>query len=295
MPTRHHPGGTVTTAPPFAYFGGKGNLAARIVGHLPSHRHYVEPFAGSLAVLLAKNPAPFETVNDLDGRLMTFWRVLRDRGTELAERCYLTPHSRSEHDLSYDLEVEDELEMARRIWVRLTQGRGGTMRRTGWRHFQNPGSRSTTSMPDYLEAYVERMAPAIDRLRRVSLESRPAVDLVKTYGRHAEVCLYVDPPYLGETRSVSSRYGVEMHTPAQHEELAAALLSCAASVVISGYPSDLYDAWYSGWHRVELAAFTGQANLSAAEGRRTEVLWSNRPLREQAGFVFGDLAPGETA
>lgn len=267
--------------PPFAYFGGKTTLAQRIAEMLPAHRHYVEPFAGSLAVLLAKAPTPYETVNDLDGHLMTFWRVLRTRGTELAQACYLTPHSRAEHDLSYDLDVSDELEQARRIWVRLTQGRGGTMRRTGWRHFQNPGIRSSTSMPDYLEAYVDRMGAVAARLRQVSLECRPALELVEAYGRHPEVCLYVDPPYLGATRSVSSRYSVEMHTPAEHEHLAAALHDCKGSVVISGYPSPLYDTWYADWHRVDLDAFTGQANLTGIEGRRTEVLWSNRPLGAQ--------------
>ena len=54
--------------PPFTYFGGKLTLAERIAALLPPHQHYVEPFAGSLAVLLAKPPSPMETVNDLDGR-----------------------------------------------------------------------------------------------------------------------------------------------------------------------------------------------------------------------------------
>src|SRR6266540_1363749 len=65
---------TVRSAPPFAYYGGKTTLADRIVQALPAHRHYVEPFAGSLAVLPAKPPALFETVNDLDQQVMTFWR-----------------------------------------------------------------------------------------------------------------------------------------------------------------------------------------------------------------------------
>ena len=53
--------------PPFAYFGGKMKLAERIVSLLHPHDHYVEPFAGSLAVLLAKPRSAHETVNDLDG------------------------------------------------------------------------------------------------------------------------------------------------------------------------------------------------------------------------------------
>ena len=76
-----------------------------IVDLLPAHQHYVEPFAGSLAVLLAKPRSKMETVNDLDGDLMTFWRVLRDRPEDLIARCALTPHARAEHQAAYDLDV----------------------------------------------------------------------------------------------------------------------------------------------------------------------------------------------
>jgi site-specific DNA-adenine methylase len=69
------------------YFGGKMMLADRIIATFPAHGHYVEPFAGSLAVLLAKAPADHETVNDLDGDLVTFWRVLRDRQPSLSGRA----------------------------------------------------------------------------------------------------------------------------------------------------------------------------------------------------------------
>lgn len=94
--------------PPFAYYGGKTQLAERIVATLPPHKHYVEPFAGSLAVLLAKPPTTMETVNDLDGDLMTFWRVLRDRPADLIRACALTPHSRGENVDAFDRDQVDE-------------------------------------------------------------------------------------------------------------------------------------------------------------------------------------------
>lgn len=261
------------TAPPFAYFGGKTRLAHQIVDLFPSHEHYVEPFAGSLAVLLAKPRSRMETVNDIDGDLMTFWRVLRDQPDALSAMCALTPHSRGEFLATFEqgLEAPTDLERARRVWVRLSQGRSGTLRRTGWRHYVDPAG-SNTAMPGYLEAYVGRMSPAARRLTGVSLECQPALDLIARYGRSPNVLLYVDPPYLGSTRS-SGGYRHEMTTVAEHRELADALADCRAAVVLSGYDSPLYLELYDGWHTVRIPTTTGQGGTRE---ERTEVLWCNR-------------------
>ncbi len=272
------------TRPPFPYYGGKQMLADRIIPMLPPHEHYVEPYAGSLSMLLAKPRTPFETVNDLDGHLMNFWRVLREQPDALEAACGITPHSRAEHAAAMDLEAypaDDPLERARRTWVLLTQGQsGGTGRRTGWRYFVNPDG-STFSMPKYLEAYVARFSPAVARLHGVSLECRPALEIVETYGKCRSVLLYVDPPYVRSTRK-GTGYRHEM-TDDDHRELAAALRRCKATVVLSGYASPLYDLeLYPDWHRTELAAGTG----NGGEWRdRTEVLWSTAPLGAQSDLL----------
>lgn len=261
--------------PPVPYFGGKMTIGPTIAALLPPHEHYVEPYAGSLAVLLAKRPSVHETVNDLDQALVTFWRVLRERPDELARACTLTPHSRIEYDRAVPLDATEELEVARQVFVKLTQGRSGGVRRTNWRHFVNPEG-CATGMPGYLEGYVDRMAPAVERLRNVSLECRPALEVIEKYGRHPKVLLYVDPPYLGSTRGSDSTYRHEMRNPDEHRELAEALRAARATVVVSGYPSDLYDLeLYGGWDRHTIDASTSQGG---AQSDRTEVLWSNRPL-----------------
>ena len=272
------------------YYGGKINQAERIVSLLPEHGHYVEPFAGSLAVLLAKPRSEMETVNDLDGDLMTFWRVLRDQPEQLARACALTPHSRAEHQDAYDLTEASDLERARRVWVMLTQGRGSTLRTTGWRFYRDPAG-STYSLPDYLEAYTKRLLPAAARIQGVSLECRDALDVIADYGQHPDVLLYCDPPYLGSTRA--SNYRHEMGSNEQHEQLSAALSECKAAVVLSGYSSPLYDALYDGWHRTEYASWTGNGIRNGAtktDGGRVEVLWSNRPLGTQPALDFGESA-----
>lgn len=260
------------------YYGSKTRAAQRIIELLPHHDAYVEPFCGSLAVLMAKPPAGrFETVNDLDHDLMTFWRILRERPQDLERVCALTPHSRAEYAACWPIvEAVDDLERARRVWVKLAQGRGGQLRPTGWRYHERPHGRSS-SMPGTLRGYVGRFAAVAERLRNVSLECRDAFEIIEKYGADEHTLLYVDPPYLGSTRARTA-YRHEMNRADEHEALAKALRSCSSAVVLSGYHSPLYDDLYAGWEVAELAAFTGQANGGRDEGQRIEVLWSNRPL-----------------
>lgn len=259
---------------PVPYFGGKQMIAPWIVSLLPDHDHYVEPFCGGLSVLLAKQPSRMETVNDLDGRLVTFWRVLRDRPEELIKACALTPHARTEFLAAYGDETDD-LEVARRVWLTLIQGRSGTLResRTGWRrHVTANGN----LVPPFMAVSLERMAAAAERLRGVSLECADALEIIAEYGRSDRVLLYVDPPYVGDVRARGYRH--EMADAEQHRKLAIAFSDCKATVVLSGYSSPLYDELYDGWHRYARATHTGNAKSDKA---RTEVLWANRPLGDR--------------
>ena len=260
--------------PPFAYYGGKTTLGPRIAELLPKHEHYVEPFAGSLAVLLAKKPSRAETVNDLDGDLVTFWRVLRDQPDELAHACSLTPHSRAEYLASVDLDVEDDVERARRVFVRLTQGRSHSMKPTGWKYHRNALVRTSD-----VRGLAKRLADCGARLSGVSLEARDALDVIRDYGSEPTCCLYVDPPYLGTTRATN--YRVEMTADDAHVALADALNECKASVVLSGYDAPLYTELFDGWHRLDIAAPT----TLSGDTDRIEVLWSNRPIGEPDLFT----------
>lgn len=265
--------------PPIAYFGGKTALADRLVDLMPAHEGYVEPYAGSLAVLLAKPQERVEVVNDLDRRLVTFWRVLRDHPDELLRRCALTPHSRAELDYAQDFDVDDEIELARRVWVVLTQGRSRHLGRTGWRFFANPAN-SPAGFPANLDTYRERLSAAAERIRLVTLECRPAVQVIEQYGAAPGNLLYVDPPYLGSTRSGWDRYPEEMRDEAGHREMAAALQEVAGPVLVSGYASDLYDReLFPDWDRIEIGTFSA----NAVDRVRTEVVWSNRPM---GAFLF---------
>lgn len=222
---------------------------------------------------------------------MNFWRVLRERPAELARACALTPHSVTEWRESSDLAARDDLERARRLWVRLAQSRMGRLVRASWRHYVDPGA-TGVAFPAYLDGYVDRIAAAAERLHHVSLECRPALDVIAKYGAHPNVLLYLDPPYLGSTRSGDRIYRHELMAPEEHRALAEAARACVSSVVISGYASPLYDdELYADWARMEIQTGTGQG--SNGWSNRTEVLWSNRPFPEADDLLldlFGDVS-----
>lgn len=77
------------------YPGAKWGMAQEIVQIMPPHRSYLEPFAGSLAVLFHKPRSAIETVNDIDGDIVNFFRVLRAEPERLAREIDLTPYARS--------------------------------------------------------------------------------------------------------------------------------------------------------------------------------------------------------
>jgi DNA adenine methylase len=106
---------------PLTYYGGKQKLANQIAAMMPPHVTYLEPFCGGAAVLFAKPPAECETINDLDGSVMRFWRALRERPEELAAAVAMTPDGRAEWQASLDGDVDDDVEAARRLLVNCDQ------------------------------------------------------------------------------------------------------------------------------------------------------------------------------
>jgi DNA adenine methylase len=278
---------------PFAYYGGKVGLARRLVDLLPPHRVYLEPFAGSLAVLFAKAPATHEIVNDLDGAVVAFFRVLRDRPDDLARACGLTPHARAEYERAdLDDPALDELEVARRFWVRVNQSFAKTAgRRTGW----SVTTSRTQSVPASIAGRVGRFAACAERLARVSVECCDAADLIDRLATPDSV-VYADPPYVHATRrrqgsGKGDDYRHEM-TDQDHERLSRALRATEATVVLSGYPGDLYDRLYGDWWHTDFAVTAHSSNATTStRGARIERVWANRDLTAgQLPFTEGASA-----
>lgn len=278
---------------PLAYYGGKAGMASRLVELLPDHRVYMEPYFGSGAVLFEKTPARFEIVNDLDHALVTFFRVLRTRPTELEHICALTPHARAEFDeAELDDAALDDLELARRFWVRVNQSFAKTAgRQTGW----SITTARTQSVPGSILSRLGRFAEVANRLAGVTVECCDGADLIERLATD-DTAIYVDPPYLASTRvarqgrGVARDYRCDMSTPADHEHLAEVLHATPAAVVLSGYPSPLYDGLYPDWWTIDFSV-TAHSSNAATSGRssRVERVWMNREP-ELGRLDFGEAA-----
>lgn len=264
-----------TIKPITKYPGAKWQLAEWILSHLPPHVHYIEPYAGSLAVFFNKQPAPHEVVNDLDDRIVNFFKVVRERGEELAQLIELTPYARSEYYASYE-ETGDPLEDARRFLVRSWQAHGFKMYcRTGWR---NNGVKSLQPVTVLWNDVPRRIRVVINRLKQAEIESTPAIALIERYNA-PDALIYADPPYPLSTRKNRKLYRHEM-TDDDHLLLLDTLDRHAGPVVLSGYHCELYDKRLSHWRAIEQSARADKG------GTRTEVLWLNDKSRPSQLTMF---------
>lgn len=269
--------GQMAISSPLKWHGGKHYLARRIVGLMPPHLHYVEPYFGGGAVLLAKPPEGVsEVVNDLDGDLTCFWRVLQEASTFAAFRRLVeaTPFSEVEWKLATQSPPAGIVGRAWAFFVKCRMSLAGRM--TAFTGITK--TRTRRGMNGEASAWlsaVEGLPEVHARLKRVVIVGpRPALEVIKAHDG-PDTLFYLDPPYLHETRATTGEYRHEM-TEADHDELLAALHDVQGKFLLSGYRSRLYDeaAGFGGWvrHDFDLA---NHAAGGGSKRRMTECVWCN--------------------
>ncbi len=257
--------------PPIKWHGGKHYLARRIIEHFPVHDTYVEPFAGMASVMLNKPPSPVEVLNDLDENVYNFFRVLREHADAFAHAITLTPYSEAEFRHAHQVAVHHMIERARRFYVRSRQSIGG--RGDAFSYTMHRVRRCMADVVSgWLSSIDDNLPLVVDRLRRVQMMCRPALEVIRKWDSPSTL-FYCDPPYVPATRRSRDVYSVEMGIYA-HFELIATLERCQGKVVLSGYPSKLYRVLLPDWNRVTFDMPNHSAG-GRSKQRRTECLWMN--------------------
>ena len=274
----------------FGWYGGKYSHLDWLLPLLPACHHYCEPFAGSGAVLLNRPPAPVETYNDLDGEVVNFFRALRDHKATLIESIGLTPFSREEFAQACEFDADlPPVERARRFYVRARQVRTGLAQTASVGRWANCKDTSRAGMSGVVSRWlggVDALPGIAERLLRVQIENRPAVEVVALYDAPGTL-FYCDPPYIHGTRGDAKAYGYEMTDPA-HRALARVLNAAKGLVAVSNYDCPLMAELYPArrWRKHVSPAKT----IHSTKDVRVEVLWTNYdPAAPAASPLPADL------
>lgn len=255
------------------YPGAKNRIAEWICSYIPEHKVYLEPFFGSGAVFFNKIPARIETINDLDGNVVNYFRVLREKPEELCRALELTPFAREEYRSCIFDENDTDVERARKFAVRCWQGFGySNLYMNGFRSSQSGTSPHTTKE---WRALPERLRQASERLQNAQIENLPAMEILERYNTE-DIFIYADPPYLHGTRK-NYLYKHEMEDN-EHIQLLKKLAEHPGKVMISGYDNELYNGILAGWNKE-------QKKTQAEKGlSRIETIWMNYQINEQLNF-----------
>ena len=264
----------------FGWYGGKYSHLDWLLPLLPKTTHYCEPFGGSAAVLINREPSPVETYNDVHSDVVNFFRVLREQKDALVEAIGLTPFSREEFERAISNEEGiSDLERARRFYILARQVRTGLAQKASsgrWAHCLLTSRAGMAGAVSRWLGAVEDLPLIAQRLLRVQIENAPAIEVIKRYDSE-ETLFYCDPPYPHDSRGDSNAYANEM-TNEQHRELAEVLRNVKGKVALSSYHCPLMDELYSDWQRVE----SKEKIIHSVKTTRTEVLWINYELEEKA-------------
>jgi DNA adenine methylase len=269
-------------------FGGKRNLAPEIIRLLGPHRVYWEPFCGSMAVLLAKEPCVMETVNDLHGDLINLARVLQSEETaiELYGRVARTLTSEDLHreaakrykarGYHFDYPAGGDVDGAYDYFLCAWLGRNGVAGTGSYnqgfcvRYTANGGHAATR-----WQAAIGSIPAWHHRLMNVTILRRDAFELLERIDDKTGTAIYIDPPYL-----VKGAKYIHDFEQDDHKRLAVALLRFKkARVIVSYYEHPLLNELYPGWqhHNIDVSkAMSCAGKRGDCDTRAVEVLLVNQ-------------------
>lgn len=252
---------------PIKYYGGKSYMTNIIINQFPKdYEVYVEGFGGGASVLFQKDKTPLEVYNDLGENVYSLFKVLSDKEMfqRLKEKLDLTYYSEELRN-EFKQDLKGQLSLEDRAYKYLFVNRSS---------FNGVGGFSTTmivrrnmskSTSDYL-SMIDKLPEVHNRLSSVIIEHKDIMDLLNKYDKETTF-MYLDPPYVKETRLSNQTYEVEM-TNDEHKALCERLLTFKGKVLLSGYDNEIY--------KILDAKFTKIIFQSPNSGSSAiECLWKN--------------------
>ncbi len=178
---------------PIPYIGGKSKLSKALIKLIPEHSTYCEAFAGAAWVFFGKEKSKVEVINDLDGELISFYRVVQNHPEEFLKQFKFLLASRElfeDWKKQLDADGLTDIQKAARYYYVQRLCFGGRVR---GRTF---GVATDRPARINLMRIEETMSEVHYRLSQVVIEKLDWRALLKRYDRPATF-FYLDPPYSG--------------------------------------------------------------------------------------------------
>jgi DNA adenine methylase len=266
------------------YPGSKKSIARWIIEHFPAgykKMTYLEPFFGSGCVFFCKEPSQIETINEIDGEITNLFTQIRENTEQLVFLVENTPWGRDDYVQAFE-KSDSPVEQARRFLVRAWFSIGSAYRdkssiRINIKKATGGHEYFHQKLPEILRETSKRLKNEAGRY--VQIENRDALQLIPKYDRE-DVLIYLDPPYVCETRNHKKIYSYEMSNE-EHIRLLELISGLKACVLISGYDNELYRRYLKDWNK-DTATSTDEAG-----NKRTECLWFNYNTRQYDLFSHG--------
>lgn len=169
--------------------GGKRRLVNHILPQFPPHKCYVEVFAGGAALYWAKQPAEVEVINDVNGELITLYRVVQHHLEEFVRQFKWALSSREVFKWLKDTRTETltDIQRAARFFYLQQHAFGGKVDGQSW-------GTATTAPPINLLRIEQNLSDAHLRLSQAYIENLDWAECIKRYDR-PHTLFYLDPPY----------------------------------------------------------------------------------------------------
>lgn len=257
---------------PLSYYGGKQTLAFTILGLVPEHRLYCEPFLGGGAVFFAKEPSKVEIVNDTNGELVNFYEVLKRDFSALEKEIAISLHSRKQSRQARVIyenpEMFDRVKRAWAVWM-LANSSYGCMLDSGFGYDRT----GTTSR----KLGNKRAAFTIDyavRLQSAQIECCDALRIIKSRDV-PDAFFYLDPPYVGADQGHYDGY-----TQEDFDALLNLLEAVKGKFLLSSFRNNALTEFIkrNGWHTVELKMAQPMTHGRKTKRQKVEVLTANYPI-----------------
>lgn len=262
---------------PFGYFGSKNKIALQLCSDLPPHNCWVEVFCGSAALTLKKEPAPIEIINDVDNEIVNLFEQLRDNHNDLCNAIELTPYAENElMNARIPIEGLSNIERARRFLVQSMMAINGLFgeAKGGFSYSDSYSRNGHDARVNRWNNLPERLKLVVTRLKKVRIENKDGIKLLKRYINRPATLVYLDPPYLGNR---SNGYNRDANDEKFHKELLILSNKANCMIFISGYENDLYETILSeenGWSKKTIETITKDSKGQSHD--RIEVVWMNR-------------------